>query len=102
MLVPLDATHYARLIEGYLCVNEHGAAHALLSHADWLKSTDSRSIDNATRRLLATMRWPRVPGAISDQTHVKSGLFWKQPVVFLFDHRITFTAALLQPDPVEH
>jgi hypothetical protein len=51
MRVPLDATHYARLIEGYLCVNEHGAAHARLPHADWLKSTDSHSIDNATRQL---------------------------------------------------
>jgi hypothetical protein len=52
MLVPLDATHYARLIEGYLCVNEHGAAYALLPDADWLKSTDSHSIDNAMRKLL--------------------------------------------------
>jgi hypothetical protein len=52
MLVPLDATHYARVIEGYLCVNEHGAAYALLPDADWPKSTDSHSIDNAMRRLL--------------------------------------------------
>src|ERR1700722_20540186 len=98
MLVPLDATHYARLIEGYLCVNEHRAAHARLPHADWLKSTDSHSIDSATRKLPRRCAGPLLPGAIGDRPHVKSGVLGKQPVVFFFDHRITFTAALLQPD----
>jgi hypothetical protein len=103
MLVPLDGTHYPRLIGRYLCVNEHGAAHVGLAHAEWLKSIDSHPIDNATRTLLRNGALARYFRALSaTDLNSKSGLLGKQPVVFFFDDRITFTAALLQPDPVEH
>jgi hypothetical protein len=74
MLVALDATHYAHLIEGYLCVNEHEAAHAPGPHADgsrkppihvqWIKGTGKPPRSAASARYIRRLS---VAELLSDQ-----------------------------------